>query len=224
MKLVFFDVDNTLVKGHTGLMMAMHLYRKGVITSYHIFRGILYTILHKINRMDYQEMISGALKLFEGWEEKELIRLAEDCFEKRIKRRIFIEGIAVVKYHQERGDSVVLLSSGIKYFIDKLGRYLNVEHCIATDVEFSRGKLTTHLSLPVCYGEGKKILAERFAMERGFSLKDAYFYSDSSSDIPLLNAVAYPVVVNPDMFLKKTATTKGWEIRYFKKVLGEEHL
>ncbi len=166
-------------------------------------------------------MLSGALGLFKGWEEKKLIKLAEECFMTRIKKRIFIEGINTIKYHQERGDVIILLSSGIKYFIDNLGNYLKVSNCIGTDVEFSEGKLTTHVSLPVCYGDGKKILAERFAMNKGFSLKECYFYSDSSSDLPLLEAVGYPVVVNPDMFLKKIARKRGWEIKYFKKVLGD---
>lgn len=224
MNLVFFDVDNTLVKGHTGMIMAMHLFRNGVITPYHLFRGIQYTLLHKINRMDYNEMLVGALKLFEGWKEEKLINLAQECFETRIKKRIFIEGINTIKYHQESGDMIIFLSSGIKYFISCLCNYLKVSNCIWTDVKFSEGKLTTHVSLPVCYGDGKKILAERFAMNKGFSLKDAYFYSDSSSDLPLLNAVGYPVVVNPDMFLKRVAMRKGWEIRYFKKILGDKDI
>ncbi|HQC41444.1 MAG TPA: hypothetical protein PK148_09655, partial [Petrotogaceae bacterium] len=65
-----------------------------------------------------------------------------------------------------------------------------------------------------CYAQEKLTRAENFCKNHGYSLEDAYFYSDSYSDLHLLEEVGHPVCVDPDMILKKTAKEKKWPILY----------
>jgi putative phosphoserine phosphatase/1-acylglycerol-3-phosphate O-acyltransferase len=77
------------------------------------------------------------------------------------------------------------------------------------------GRLTGEVVEPVCYGQGKVVWAERFAAEWGVDLADSTFYSDSISDLPLMERVGRPVAVNPDMRLKRVARRRGWPIERF---------
>ena len=74
------------------------------------------------------------------------------------------------------------------------------------------GLLTGDLDGPLCYGDGKVIRAEQWAEEAGVDLDVSYFYSDSYSDIPMLERVGHPRVVNPDFRLRRIAKKKGWPI------------
>ena len=65
---------------------------------------------------------------------------------------------------------------------------------------------------PLCLGDGQVARAERLAREQGFRLEDAVFYTDSMSDLPLLERVAEPVAVNPDPRLRRIAEKRGWRI------------
>ena len=62
------------------------------------------------------------------------------------------------------------------------------------------------------YGEGKVVLAERLVAEHGLLLDDATFYSDSITDLPLLERVRTPVAINPDARLRRIAKKRGWRI------------
>jgi phosphoserine phosphatase len=76
----------------------------------------------------------------------------------------------------------------------------------------AHGRFTGLPLPPLCYGEGKVERAERLAREIGFRLEEATFYSDSISDLPLLERVAVPVCVNPDPRLRRAASRRRWRI------------
>ncbi|MGD8627079.1 MAG: haloacid dehalogenase-like hydrolase, partial [Anaerolineae bacterium] len=77
------------------------------------------------------------------------------------------------------------------------------------------GRLTGEIEPPPCYGQGKVVWAERFAREHAVDLSASYFYTDSISDLPLLERVGQPVAVNPDPRLRRLARARGWQITRF---------
>jgi phosphoserine phosphatase len=72
------------------------------------------------------------------------------------------------------------------------------------------GRFTGVYVRPACYGAGKVTRAESFAVEHGIDLRQSYFYSDSYSDLPMLERVGQPRVVNPDPRLRRAAQRRGW--------------
>jgi phosphoserine phosphatase len=82
-------------------------------------------------------------------------------------------------------------------------------------LEREDGRLTGRVTPPVCYGQGKVVWAERFAAEHDVDLDAGYFYTDSISDLPLLERVGHPVAVNPDPRLRRLADKRGWPIEQF---------
>jgi len=92
---------------------------------------------------------------------------------------------------------------------------MGIEHGICTNLVIRDGRFTGELVEPYCYGEGKIYWAERFASENGISLDDSYFYTDSYTDLPMLEKVGRPMIVNPDALLQAEAEKRGWPIVRF---------
>ena len=90
---------------------------------------------------------------------------------------------------------------------------LRIDHVVATHLEVEVGRFTGRIHQPMSYGAGKVVLAEKLAAEQGFDLGEATFYSDSITDLPLLERVKTPIVVNPDRRLRRIALRRGWEIQ-----------
>jgi HAD superfamily hydrolase (TIGR01490 family) len=117
-----------------------------------------------------------------------------------------------VERHRSAGDFVAIVTGATPYVAMPLARELAIDHVIATRLELEQGRFTGRVDPPMSYGKGKIVLAEKLAAEQGFTLDEATFYSDSITDLPLLERVKTPVIVNPDRRLRGVARARGWRI------------
>jgi HAD superfamily hydrolase (TIGR01490 family) len=121
-----------------------------------------------------------------------------------------------VAEHKARGHVVALVSASTQYVVEPMAAYLGIEgQFVCTHLESEDGRLTGDVVPPICYGAGKVVWAERFATEYNVDLGSSYFYTDSISDLPLLERVGHPVAVNPDPRLRRLAAQRGWKIERF---------
>ncbi|HMI93633.1 MAG TPA: HAD family phosphatase, partial [Polyangiales bacterium] len=107
---------------------------------------------------------------------------------------------------------MAIVTGATRYAARPLADELGIEHVIATELEVADGLFTGKVMRPMSYGTGKVVLTERLASEHGLSLDDATFYSDSITDLPLLERVGKPVAINPDARLRRVARKRGWRI------------
>src|SRR6202034_3089519 len=70
------------------------------------------------------------------------------------------------------------------------------------------------------YGESKADLMREVAQQRAIALHRSWAYSDSATDVPMLEAVGHPVAVNPDRALRRIAQLRGWEVVRFERTLA----
>ena len=103
-----------------------------------------------------------------------------------------------------------MLTSGAVFSTEPLRKRLGIEHLVCTELEIVDGTLTGKYFPPACYGEGKLTAARKLAEAENLDIGNSWFYTDSYSDLPMLEAVSHPVVVNPDPRLKRHATHVGW--------------
>ena len=122
------------------------------------------------------------------------------------------QGREHVADHLKQGHVVSLLTSGTRFSATPLADMLHVPHVLCTDIEVVDGIITGRHIAPACAGPGKVVHAERFAAEHGVDLARSYFYTDSFSDLPMLERVGCPRVVNPDPRLRALAQERGWRI------------
>ena len=109
--------------------------------------------------------------------------------------------------------SLAIVTGASSYAARPLARRLAIPHVVSSELEVDpAGVFTGRFVPPLAVGAGKVVRALRFAEAHRFALEEATFYTDSYTDLPLLERVAEPVVVNPDPRLRRIAKKRGWRI------------
>ena len=119
--------------------------------------------------------------------------------------------------HRGAGQDVVIVSTSGEEVVAPIGALLGAHSVIASRMRIADGRYTGEMEC-YAYGEEKAVQVRRLAAERGYSLPDCYAYSDSVTDLPLLQAVGHPRVVNPDRALRRVATIRQWPVLSFSTV------
>src|SRR5262249_18290100 len=129
-----------------------------------------------------------------------------------IRPYVYPAMVATVEAHRRAGHVPVILSSATRYLAEPLAADLGIEHMLVTQLLVREGHFTGEAVRPVCYGDGKTFWAERLAGTLGLALARSYFYTDSITDLPVLERVGEPRIVNPDPRLGRAAARRGWPI------------
>jgi HAD superfamily hydrolase (TIGR01490 family) len=215
----FFDVDNTLMRGTSLFHLGMEAWRKGVIGP----RDILPFAWHQMrfiakgeNDEHLRSARERALELIGGRRPEDIVALAEDIWEHRIRPRLWPESVELAKEHLRKGHEVWLVSATPVEVGELIARRLGLTGALGTRCEVEDGAYTGRLVGHVLHGERKAVAARELAGAIGADLDDCWAYSDSRNDIPLLSLVGNRVVVNPDVILRHHAASRGWPVLQLK--------
>ncbi len=215
MTAAFFDLDNTLVRTSTGILWYRYLRKKGHTSTLSLAKVLYAYLRYRRNTLDVKTLAEKEMSRVVGMEEDKMIQLCERWFDEMVKSYIYPRAFDVVNEHKAQGHTLAILSAATIYAVGPVKRHMGIEHGICTKLVVRDGCFTGELVEPYCYGEGKIYWAERFAGENGISLEDSYFYTDSYTDLPMLERVGKPQVVNPDSLLEAEAKKRGWPVARF---------
>lgn len=219
MSVHIFDVDYTLVKSSTTYYFVIQGLREKVFAFRQIVRLPYEWLKYKLGMVD-PDFIKNGVKLVAGIERAFLEELAMRTFEERIKQNMFAPGVDLVKEIKSRGESVYLATSAFYTLVKPLADFLGVDGVIASRLEFADGKATGKIDGNAVFAHGKKDAVSAWLAEHLISPNEVLFYTDSYSDIPLMEICGSPVAVNPDRFLLRKAKQRGWRVMRFKDTLG----
>jgi HAD superfamily hydrolase (TIGR01490 family) len=206
-------MDRTLLRIETASLYVRYQWQLGEATWRDMARALLWVGQYTLGVLDVAKAAALALAPLKGVPEIFLSSRCDDWFRLRVEPHITDEGRLAVAKHRAAGDICAIVTGASTYSARPLARLLGIDHLVATELEVDAHGRFTGLPLPpLCYGEGKVERAERLAREIGFRLEEATFYSDSISDLPLLERVAVPVCVNPDPRLRRAASRRRWRI------------
>ena len=211
-KAALFDMDRTLVRIDSATLYVRYQRDRGEATFRDAARVAWWMFQYTLGVIDAERVAVQALRSFRGKEEAWLTAACEELYASYMKPHLAERGRLAVERHRSAGDVVAIVTGATPYVARPLARELANEHVIATRLELEGGRFTGRVAPPMSYGKGKIVLAEQLAKEQGFSLDDATFYSDSITDLPLLERVKTPIIVNPDRRLRGVAQTRGWRI------------
>ncbi|MDZ7770928.1 MAG: HAD-IB family hydrolase [Woeseiaceae bacterium] len=211
----FFDMDGTLIFGFSIAALFRERVQSGKLHPREAVMQFFPLLSHGINGSDYSILLDEAAESLAGIPEQELIDLGERVFVKYVAGSIYPESRALVRAHQARGHTVVVLSSASAYQVNPVARELDIEHVLCNHFEVADGAFTGEVRGPVVYARGKLEAASRFCAERGVTLDACWFYTDGLEDLPLLEAVGYPRPLNPDTSLAEVARRRDWPSRCF---------
>lgn len=208
-----FDMDRTLVRIDTATLYVRYQREKGLATWRDVTRVAYWMLQYTFGVIDAQRVAEQAMESwFTGREEEWLRVTCEEWFVEYVRKHVAEAGRGAVDRHRQAGDLVAIVTGATPYAARPLARHLGIEHVVATHLEVMDGCFTGKVKQPMSYAEGKVVLAEQLAREQGFSLGDATFYTDSITDLPLLERVKVPIAVNPDSRLRRIAKKRGWKI------------
>jgi len=214
MKTHVFDVDHTIIKISSMAHFLREALAEGVVRPWQIRSLPFDWLKYKLGRLDL-DFIEKAVEFIAGIEKTDLDRVAEACFERRIKRDIYPGAARLIAEAQERGERVIFATSSFHVAIRPLERFFGIEGSLACELEFKDGRTSGRLVGESLLGAKKKDAVWKWMERNGISPGDVCFYSDSYIDIPLLEFCGKPVAVNPDRFLERKARKHDWDIIRF---------
>jgi HAD superfamily hydrolase (TIGR01490 family) len=208
----FVDVDGTLLAQTTTFLFARILYRRGLIRRSFVLRALYHGLQHRFGRLDYGRLIEIGLNYIARIPIVELERIAYENFVEHVRPRLYDGVVEHLSGLRRSGTPIVLVSSSPELVLEPLSIYLGSIDMLTTPVVIERGRLVGVGAGPPCYGEGKLLRAERWALEHGVPMEHAVAYADNWSDRALLQRVGHAVVVHPRRRLLRLARARGWEI------------
>jgi len=217
----FFDVDHTILARASGTLYVKYLHQIGLASRWDIVKSLYWLILYKVNLIDILRVTNEAMKTVQGWPETRLVEICDQWFEVMVKQWIYPEAVELIRKHEREGHEVSILTVATVYLGRPLTAYLALENALCTRLEVKDEILTGRVVEPMCYGAGKIYWAKRFCDEKGVDLSKSYFYTDSITDLDLLELVGHQVAVNPDPLLRREAVKRGWPIFNFKPINPE---
>jgi HAD superfamily hydrolase (TIGR01490 family) len=208
----FFDLDGTLITANSASLWMRAERRAGRLGWRQLVEGALYLALYRVHSLDMPRLMRKALETIRGRSEGEIEQRIREWFRADVLPLVAPGARPAVERHRARGDLLVLVTSASVYEAALVAREFGLDAFLATGYEVVDGRFTGDVRLPLCYGEGKVVLVEVLADERGIDLGRSWFYTDSFTDEPLLRRVGHPRVVNPDPRLRRLARREGWPV------------
>jgi HAD superfamily hydrolase (TIGR01490 family) len=206
----FFDLDGTLLIVNSADLWVRRERRLGRITGWQLARAALWLVGYRVGMLDMETALRAALGTLRGVEESFIRSETHGWWRDEVRAHIAPGGRAVIDEHRRRGDLLVLLTSSSRYASEMAREEFGLDEVLCQGYEVKEGRFTGEPLRPLCYGPGKVEVAEAFASERGIDLAQSAFYSDSSTDVPMLARVGRPFAVHPDPRLKMVARSRGW--------------
>jgi HAD superfamily hydrolase (TIGR01490 family) len=220
MRAAFFDLDKTVIAKASMVAFGPPLYRAGLLSRWLLLRALYGQLVYLYLGADESRLArvrEAALRLTRGWDHAHISDIVRETLEEVVEPIVFEEALDLIAEHRDAGDLVVIISASPEEIVAPLASYLGADLAIATRARLDEaGRYSGELEL-YCYGPAKAEAMYALAEERGIDLSDSWSYSDSVTDVPMLEVVGHAVAVNPDRALLRIARAREWEVRRFVK-------
>ena len=215
----FFDLDRTLISGSSAFTLALQARKAGLIPNLEFARDTAGAILFQLFGADddtTDEVRTRVLDAVSGMRQSDLQALNVEVLP-RLLAKLRPKARRLLDRHRHAGRDTFIVSAAPQEIVEPLAHSFGMTSGIGTRSRVVDGRYTGELDGPFCYGAGKVEAMVELANWNGYELGQCYAYSDSASDLPMLEAVGHPVAVNPDAKLERHARRNGWPIVIFSQ-------
>ena len=213
----FFDLDKTVIARSSALAFTRPFYDGGLLPRRTMLRSAiaqLQFLLAAADADNVDRLRKHVTDMSAGWNAVQVRTIVAETLDEVVRPVVFPEALELIEQHKESGHDVVLISASGIEMVEPIGELLGVDIVRASVMRVVDGHYSGDLDF-YCYGDEKATVVDELAAEHGYDLSRCYAYSDSVTDLPMLDAVGRPAVVNPDKALRKHAVESGWEILDF---------
>jgi HAD superfamily hydrolase (TIGR01490 family) len=215
----FFDLDKTVIAKSSTLAFSKPFFSQGLINRRTVLKSSYAQFLFLMSGADHEQMDrmrSYITNMCAGWDVEQVKAIVGETLHEIVDPLVFAEAAELIADHKLCGRDVVVVSASGEEIVAPIARALGATHAMATRMVVEDGKYTGEIAF-YCYGEGKVEAIRALADREGYALEHCYAYSDSITDLPMLELVGHPTAVNPDRALRKEAVARGWPVRTFSK-------
>ncbi|MDR5903153.1 MULTISPECIES: HAD family hydrolase [Halomonas] len=213
MSLAIFDLDNTLLSIDSDHAWGEFLLEQGAVDPV-AYREANDRFLadYEAGNLDMQAFLEVALRPLAENSPEQLAAWHQQFMVSKIEPNILPKGEELLARHRSRGDTLLIITATNRFITGPIAERLGVDDLIAVEPEIIDGHYTGRVSGTPSYREGKVKRLDEWLSDKDLTLDEAWFYSDSHNDLPLLEVVEYPVAVDPDDTLREAAEARGWRI------------
>lgn len=215
----FFDLDKTVIAKSSTLAFSKPFFDQGLLNRRAVLKSTYAQFLFLMSGADHDQMDrmrSYVTNMCTGWDVEQIKSIVGETLHEIVDPLVFAEAADLIADHKLCGRDVVVVSASGEEIVAPIARALGATHAMATRMVVEDGRYTGEIAF-YCYGEGKVEAIRALAAREGYALEHCYAYSDSITDVPMLEAVGHPTAVNPDRALRKEAAARGWDVRTFTK-------
>lgn len=213
MTLALFDLDNTLLKGDSDYAWGQFLVSKGLVERerYETANQYFYT-QYQQGVLDIHEFSAFSFQPLSERSMAELATLHREFMSSTVQPMITAAAQQLVDHHRRQGHTLVVITATNSFITRPIVTAFGITHLLATEPKIVNGRYTREIEGVPCFQTGKVTRLQQWLANREETLAGSYFYSDSHNDLPLLEMVDNPVVVDPDDTLHAIALQRGWSI------------
>jgi HAD superfamily hydrolase (TIGR01490 family) len=215
----FFDLDKTIIAKSSALAFSRPFYQGGLINRRAVLKSAYAQFVFLAGGADHdqmEKMREYLSALTKGWNVQQVRDIVAETLHSLINPIIYDEAASLIEQHHAAGRDVVIVSSSGAEVVEPIGALLGADHVIATRLKIEQGRYTGEIEY-YAYAENKAASIRELAAAQGYDLANCYAYSDSSTDLPMLETVGHPFAVNPDRALRKEAVARDWPVLVFDR-------
>ena len=213
----FFDLDKTIIAKSSTLAFSKPFFDQGLLNRRAVLKSSYAQFMFLMSGADHDQverMRKHLAEMCTGWDVAQVKAVVAETLHDIVDPLIFAEAADLIADHRIRGHDIVVVSASGEEVVAPIAEALGATYTAATKLEVVDGRYTGEIEF-YCYGPGKVEAIETLAEIEGYDLAASFAYSDSITDLPMLEAVGHPTAVNPDRNLRKEASARGWPILTF---------
>ncbi|MEW2410627.1 HAD family hydrolase [Streptomyces griseoviridis] len=216
----FFDLDKTVIAKSSTLTFSKSFYQGGLINRRAALRAAYAQFVFLVGGMDHDQMertreyLSGMVR---GWNVRQVKEIVAETLHDLIDPIIYDEAASLIEEHHTAGRDVVIVSTSGAEVVEPIGELLGADRVVATRMVVGDDGCFTGEVEYYAYGPTKAEAIRELAQSEGYDLERCYAYSDSVTDLPMLESVGHPHAVNPDRSLRREAVAREWPILDFHR-------
>lgn len=215
----FFDLDKTIIAKSSALAFSRPFFEGGLINRRSVIRSSYAQFMFAIGGADHdqmEKMRAFLSDLVTGWPVATVREIVADTLHNIVEPIVYDEAVSLIEEHRLAGRDVIIVSASGSEMVEPIGQMLGADAVIASQLAVTDGKYNGEIDF-YAYAENKAIAMQRLADEKNYDLSRSYAYSDSITDLHMLEAVGHPSVVNPDRELRRQAEARDWPILIFSR-------
>ncbi|MBH1934871.1 HAD family hydrolase [Streptomyces sp. AV19] len=215
----FFDLDKTVIAKSSTLTFGKSFYQGGLINRRAALRTAYTQFVFLLGGADHEQMERMRKYLSDlcrGWNVHQVREIVAETLHELIDPIIYDEAASLIEEHHAAGRDVVIVSTSGAEVVEPIGRLLGADRVVATRMVVEDGVFTGEVEY-YAYGPTKAEAVRELAASEGYDLSGCYAYSDSATDLPMLESVGHPHAVNPDRALRREAAARDWPVLTFSR-------